>query len=132
MTTQAYDTRGPSGWTEFVAVVMFGVGFFRIISAIAEFSNSRKLSDLTNGLFSNHLWGWAVWDLLVAAAAILGGLSLLDGRGFGRVLGYIFGVLVIVQSFAIIQYAPWYGAGMIALGVLVVYGVAHTPHEATS
>jgi hypothetical protein len=24
MSTQAYDTRGPSGWTEFVAVVMFG------------------------------------------------------------------------------------------------------------
>ena len=127
MTTQAYDTRGPSGWTEFVAVVMFGVGFFRIISAIAEFSNSRKLNDLTNGLFSNHLWGWAVWDLLIAAAAILGGLSLLGGGGFGRVLGYVFGVLVIVQSFAIIQYAPWYGAAMIALGALVVYGVANTP-----
>jgi hypothetical protein len=111
---------------------MFGVGFFRIISAIAEFSNSRKLNDLTNGLFSNHLWGWAVWDLLVAAAAILGGLSLLGGGGFGRVLGYIFGVLVIVQSFAIIQYAPWYAAAMIALGVLVIYGVAHTPRAVES
>jgi hypothetical protein len=44
MTTQAYEARGQSGWTEFVAVVMFGVGFFRIISAIAEFSNSRKLN----------------------------------------------------------------------------------------
>jgi hypothetical protein len=51
MTTQAYDARGQSGWTEFVAVVMFGVGFFRIISATAEFSNSRKLNDL----ISNHL-----------------------------------------------------------------------------
>jgi hypothetical protein len=129
MTTQAYDTPGPSGWTEFVAVVMFGVGFFRIISAIAEFSNSRKLNDLTNGLFSNHLWGWAVWDLLVAAAAILGGISLLGGNGFGRVLAYIFGVLVIVQSFAIIQLAPWYGAGMIALGVLVIYGAALSRRE---
>jgi hypothetical protein len=129
MSTQAYDDRGVSGWTEFVAVVMFAVGFFRVISAITYFSNSHKLNDLTNGLFSSHLWAWGVWDLLVAAAAILGGLSLLGGGGFGRVLGYVFGVLLVVESLAIIGIAPWLGAALIALGVLVIYGVAQTPRE---
>jgi hypothetical protein len=33
---------------------------------------------------------------------------------------------VIVQSFLIISWAPWFGAGMIALAVLVIYALAVT------
>jgi len=128
---QAYDDRG-SGWVEFAAVVLFAVGFFRIITAIAYFSKSNKINDLSAGLFSNHFWAWGVWDLIIAALAIVGGLSLLGGGGFGRVIGYIWGILVIVQSFVIIGYAPWYAALAITLGVLVIYGLASSPRQASS
>jgi len=64
--------------------------------------------------------------------AIFAGLSLLGGGGFGRVIGYIFGVLVIVQGFTVINIAPWYGALAILLGVLVVYGLARTPKGVTT
>jgi hypothetical protein len=128
MATETYD-RG-SGWIAFAAIVLFSVGFFRIISAIAYFANSAKINNLTNGLFSSHLWAWGLWDLLIAGVAILGGMSLLAGGGFGRVIGYIWGVLVIVQSFAVITYAPWYGALSLALACLVVYGLAASPREA--
>ncbi len=117
----------PSGWIEFAAVVLFAIGFFRIISAIAYFANSYKINNLTNGLFSSHNWAWGVWDLVVAALAIIAGLSVLAGGGFGRVFGYIAGVLVIVQGFAVINLAPWYGATAIVVGVLVVYGLAASP-----
>jgi len=116
-----------SGWLEFAAVVLFAIGFFRIISAITYFSNSYKLNNLTNGLFASHNWAWGLWDLLIAAAAIFGGMSLFANGGFGRVIGYIAGVLVIVQGFAVINIAPWYGAAAIVVGVLVVYGLAATP-----
>ena len=95
-----------SGWLEFAAVVMFAVGFFRIITAIGYFSNSHKINDLSNGLFSSHLWAWGVWDLLIAAAAFFGGLSILGGGAFGRVVGYIWAVLVIVEAFTIIGISP--------------------------
>lgn len=131
MSAQEYDERpAGSGWAEFAAIVMFAVGFFRIISAIAYFADSHKLNDLTNGLFSSHTWAWGLWDLLIAAVAILAGLSILAGGGFGRVIGYIFGVLVIVQGFVVIGIAPWYAAFAITLGVLVVYGLARSPREA--
>ncbi len=129
MSTYASDERG-SGWLEFAAIVMFAVGFFRIISAIADFANSYKLNNLTNGLFSSHTWAWGLWDLLIAALALLAGSSILAGGGFGRVFGYIFGVLVIVQGFAVIGLAPWYAAFSIILGTLVVYGLASSPREA--
>ena len=130
MSTQAYEA-DRSGWLEFAGIVLLSVGFFRIISAIGYFANSHKINDLSNGLFSSHLWAWGVWDLLIACLAIFGGISLFSGGGFGRVVGYIWGVLVIVQAFVTVTYAPWYSAFAIALGVLVVYGLATSPSEAT-
>jgi hypothetical protein len=133
MTTQEFEERPMgSGWIEFTAVVMFAVSFFRIISAIAYFADSHKIDDLTSGLFSSHTWAWGVWDLIIAAVAILAGLSLLAGGSFGRVIGYVWGVLVIVQGFVVIGLAPWYAAFAITLGVLVVYGLARTPRKVGS
>ena len=133
MSTQTYadseSADSGSGWMGFAAIVMFSVGFFRIISAIGYFADSVKINNLTNGLFSGHTWGWGLWDLLIATAAILAGLSLLAGGGFGRVVGYIWAVLVIVQSFTIIGIAPWYAAFSITLAVLVIYGLASSPRE---
>lgn len=129
MSTQAYDDRD-SGWAGFAAIVMFSVGFFRIISAISYFANSAKINNLTNGLFSGHTWGWGVWDLLIASLAILAGISILGGGGYGRVFGYIWAVLVIVQAFVVISIAPWYAALAITLASLVIYGLARSPREA--
>ena len=126
MSTQEMEPQ-KSGWLEFAAVVLFAIGFFRIISAITYFANSYKLNNFTNGLFSGHNWAWGVWDLLIAAAAIIAGMSVLAGREFGRVFGYIAGVLVIVHGFTVINLAPWYGATAIVVGVLVIYGLAATP-----
>jgi hypothetical protein len=133
MATQAYGDRtyggGRSGWLTFAAVVMLSVGFYRIIEGITYFANSHKLNDLTNGLFSDHLWAWGIWDLLIAAAAIFAGLSLMSGGRFGRWIGYIWGVLVIVQAFTVVNLAPWYSLSMIALAGFVIYGLASQPRE---
>jgi hypothetical protein len=129
MSTQDYDDRS-SGWAGFAAIVLFAVGFFRIISAISYFANSAKINNLTNGLFSSHTWGWGLWDLLIALLAILAAMSILAGGGFGRVFGYIWAILVIVQGFAVIGIAPWYAALSIALAMFVIYGIARSPRAA--
>jgi len=131
MSTGSYDERtyagDRSGWLTFAAIVMLSVGFYRIIEAIAYFANSHKLNDLTSGLFSDHLWAWGIWDLLIAAAAIGAGLSLMAGGRFGRWIGYIWAVLVIVQAFTIIDLTPWFSFMMIGLAGFVIYGLASNP-----
>lgn len=118
-----------SGWTMFAAVVLFSVGFLRIISGISYLSDSNKVNDLSLGLFGDSLWAWGIWDLGIAAVALYAGYSLLGGGTFGRVVAYLWAVLVIVNSFLIIGYAPWFAFAMIALAVLVVYGLASSPQE---
>lgn len=114
------------GWLTFAAVVMFSVACLRVISGIAYLADSNKVADVTGGLFGDNLFWWGLWDLGIAALALFAGYSLLAGGGFGRVVGYVWAIFVIVESFLIISFAPWLGAGMIALAVLVVYALSVT------
>ena len=127
MSTQGGYGRG-SGWITFASVLMFAVGFLRIISGISYLSNSHKINNFTLGLFGDNMWAWGIWDLIIAAIALYAGYSLVAGGEFGRVVGYIFGVVVIVNGFLIIGQpnAAWYAAAMITLGALVIYGLAST------
>jgi hypothetical protein len=69
---------------------------------------------------------WGIWDLVIAALAFFAGYSLLSGNTYGRVVGYAWAVVVIIQSFLILSYAPWFGSAAIALAVLVVYALSAT------
>jgi hypothetical protein len=127
MSDVVYEEEAGSGWIQLAAIVMFAVGFFRIIEAIAFFSKSHKLNDLSAGLFSSHVWAWGAWDLCIAALALYAGYSLVTGGAFGRVFTYIWAVFVIVNSFTIINLEPWFAVTMIALAAFVIYGLARTP-----
>jgi hypothetical protein len=122
---QAYASR--TGWIMLAAIVMFSVGVFRVLSGISYLANSHKINDYTAGFFGDNMWAWGLWDLLIAAIAIWAAFSLLSGGEFGRIVAYIWAILVIVNSFLIIGIAPWFAAAMITLAVLVIYGLASTP-----
>ena len=122
---QAYASR--TGWIMLVAVVLFSVAVFRLISGISYLANSHKINDYTAGFFGDNMWAWGIWDLAIAVLAIWAAFSLLGGGEFGRVIAYIWAILVIVNSFLIIGIAPWFGAAMLTLALLVIYGLASTP-----
>jgi hypothetical protein len=109
------------------AIVMFSVGVYRVLSGISYLADSHKINDFTAGFFGDNMWAWGLWDLAIAAIAIWAAFSLLSGGEFGRVIAYLWAILVIVNSFLIIGIAPWFAAAMITLAVLVVYGLASTP-----
>ena len=126
------DLESRRGWVVFAAIVMFSVGFFRIISGISYLANSHKINDFTLGLFGDNMWAWGIWDLGIAIVALWAGYSLLAGGSFGRVVSYIWAVLVIVNSFSIMRWDPWFAFAMIALAVFVIYGLASSPSETTT
>jgi len=131
MTAAAAPRRSGGGWIMFAAVILYAVGFLRIITAISYFANSHRINQFANGLFDTNLWVWGLWDLLIAAAALYGGWSLVNGGEFGRIVAYAWGVLVIVNSFLMFNLDPWYAAASMALGILVIYGVARS-HDWTA
>jgi hypothetical protein len=126
MSTRTVSALERPGWLTFASVVMISVGFLRFISAIAYFADSVRVNDLSDGLFGHQFFLWGLWDLVIAGLAFWGGMSLLGGNTFGRVIGYVWATLVIVQSFLVLAYAPWFGFGSIALAVLVIYALSST------
>jgi hypothetical protein len=127
---QAYASR--TGWIMLTAVVLFSVAVFRLISGISYLANSHKINDYTAGFFGDNMWAWGIWDLAIAVLAIWAAFSLLGGGEFGRVIAYLWAIFTIVNSFLIIGIAPWFGAAMLVLAVLVVYGLASTPLQRAS
>jgi hypothetical protein len=128
LSTQATYYRR-SGWVTFAAVLMFTVGFLRVISAISYFADSHRVNDLSNGLFTSNLWAWGIWDLCIAGLAFIAGLSLLDNRPFGRFVAYVWAIVAMVESFLIIGTAPWYAAGTVLIAILVICGLATSADE---
>jgi hypothetical protein len=126
MTTQAYSALRRPGWLTFAAVVMISVGILRVISALYYFADSSRINDVGTGAFSNHLFLWGLWDLVIAALAIWAGYSLLNGDMFGRVVAYLWAGLVIIEGFLMLGVAPWFSFAAILLAVLVIYAVSVT------
>jgi hypothetical protein len=119
-----YDSLKRPGWLTFTAVLLFAFGAVRVISGISYLADSNKVANLTQGLFGGSVFWWGIWDLVIAALALTGGYSLLSNHEYGRVIGYLFGIFVVVEGFMLLFYAPWYGAFAILIGILVMYALA--------
>ena len=126
MSTEALSGLRRPGWLTFAAIVLISVGCFRIISAIYYFAHSARILNVSGGAFGGHVFLWGLWDLLIAALALGGGYSLLSGNTYGRIIGYAWAVVVIVQSFSLISYAPWYGFSALLLAILVLIALSAT------
>ena len=126
MSTEAFDALKRPGWLTFAAVILISVGIMRIITAISYFGSSHKVSNLSLGLFGDNLWAWGLWDLIIAVLAIWAGFSLLRGDTFGRVIGYAWAGLTLIQSFLILAWAPWFGFLAMAIAVLVMFALSST------
>ena len=126
MSTPNMSTLERPGWLTFAAVVLLSVGILRIITAISYFADSSKVDDLSHGLFGGQLWAWGLWDLMIAVLALWAGWSLLGGNSFGRAIGYVWAGLVLIQSFLILAWAPWFGFLAMAIATLVMFALAST------
>ena len=87
------------GWLTFAAVIMLSVGCLRVLSAIYYFADSARVNDLTRGALGDNLLLWGLWDLAIAVLALWAGWSLLGGSAFGRIVGYLWAGLVIINGF---------------------------------
>ena len=123
---ESFDALKRPGWLTFAAVILISVGILRVITAISYFANSSKVDDLSRGLFGGQLWAWGLWDLIIAVLAIWAGFSLLNGNTFGRAIGYVWAGLVLIQSFLILAWAPWYGFLAMAIATLVMFALSST------
>lgn len=116
-------TRRP-GMVTFAAVMMFLVAGFEALSALLAFAGTGWwVTDAGNLVYANFVL-WGIVDLIIALIAVYAGIDLLRGGPFGLVMGYLFAGLGAIRWLFVIPAAPVLAVVVIALCVMVIYGLA--------
>ncbi len=112
------------GRTAFAAILLIIAGVLNVIYGIAAISEAHFFTDSgTHFVFSSlNTWGWIT--LILAVIELTGGISLLGGNAYGRVIGIVGASLGAIGSLLAISGAyPFWSLGIFALCVIVLHGL---------
>ena len=112
-----------TGRAMFTAFLLLFVGTLNIFYGIGALSNAHVYVGETRLVFGNlHTYGWVL--LILAAIQLTGGVSLLAGNAYGRVIGIIAASLGGLSNLTSIGgNDPWWRLGAFALYVYILYGL---------
>jgi hypothetical protein len=107
----------------FVATLLLIVGTLNIIYGIASISNATAVVGDQRLIFTNlHTYGWTL--IILGVIQLTGGMSLLGGNTYGRVLGIIGAGLGAIDALAAIGGKnPWWSLGVFALCIYILHGL---------
>lgn len=121
--TDDTNVSGWAGWVAFIGILMVLAGFFQgLMGLLAVFNSNFFIVDAGSlVVFNMTTWGWVhlVIGVLLAAA----GFSVLKGHAFGRMVGVILAGLSLIGNLAFLGVSPVWSVVVIALDVLVIYGL---------
>ena len=111
------------GRVAFAAILLLIAGTINIIYGIGAISDANFFVNNNHYVLSSlHTWGWIT--LILGVFQLTGGLSLLGGGTYGRVIGLAAASLGAIGSLLSIggQY-PFWALGIFALCVIVIHGI---------
>jgi hypothetical protein len=106
------------------AILLLIAGVLDVIYGIAAISNAHFFTDEgSHYVFASlNTWGWIT--VIVGAIAITGGLSLLAGNLYGRVVGIVAATLGAISSvLALGGSNPFWSLCVFALCLIVLHGL---------
>lgn len=112
-----------TGRVVFAGTMLLLVGILNVIYGIGSLADAHVLVNDTRFIFTNlNTLGWVL--ILLGILQLIGGLSLLAGNTFGRVIGVIAGTLGAIGALLSIGGAfPWWSLGIFFLCVWIVHGI---------
>jgi hypothetical protein len=112
-----------SGRVVFVGALLLLAGTINLIYGIGAVSDARVLVNDQRFIFSNlHAYGWTL--IILAIIQFTGGLSLLRGNVYGRVIGVIGAGLGALHALVAVGGSdPWWSLGLFVLCLWILYGI---------
>ena len=106
----------------FVAFLLLFVGTLNIIYGIAAVSNAHFFAGTQYPFATLHTWGWIT--IVVGIIQLSGGVSLIGGGGYGRVIGIVAATLGALESLLSIGGRhPWWALGIFVVCLWVLHGL---------
>ena len=116
----AMDEKG-SGWLAFASIMMIIAGIGNFIWGITAIARDELL---INQLLFANLTFWGVVFMIVGVLLIAAGVAVIAKAQWARWFGIIFCALSILFYFMVIWAYPVWSVLVIAIDVLVIYGLA--------
>ena len=112
------------GMLTFAAVMMFVVAGLEALAAIYAFAGNGWWVTYAGNLVYANFFLWGLLDTVIALIALFAGISILRGGALGMVMGFIFAVMGAIRWTFVIPAAPVLAVVVLALCVMVIYGLA--------
>ena len=112
-----------TGRAAFAAILLLIVGVLNVIYGIGALDDANIFTDDTRFILTNlNTLGWVL--IVLGIVQFAGGVSLMGGNTFGRLIGIIGGSLGAIAALLSIGGAyPWWSLGIFALCVYIVHGI---------
>ena len=112
-----------AGRVIFAAMLLLIAGTLNIIYGIGALDDANIFVNDQRFIFSNlNTMGWVL--IILGIVQLIGGLSLMGGQAFGRVIGIIgAGLGAIAAVLSIGGNYPWWSLGIFFLCVYVIHGI---------
>src|SRR3954468_22159383 len=111
------------GRAVFVAILLLIAGTLNVIYGFAAVGDAHFYAGNTQYVFSSlHTWGWIT--VVLGIVQLCGGISLLAGHTFGRVIGLIAASLGAIGALLAVGGAfPFWSLGIFAICVICIHGL---------
>jgi hypothetical protein len=115
-------TRGV-GRVMFAAMLLLFAGVINLVYGIGALDEANVFVGDSRLIFDDlNTLGWML--IVVGVIQLIGGVSLMGGGGFGRVIGIFAGSLgAIAALLSIGSSHPWWSLGVFLLCIYVVHGI---------
>jgi hypothetical protein len=105
-----------------VAFLLLFAGTVNVIYGIAAVSNARFFAATQYPFATLHTWGWIT--IIVGIIQVTGGISLIGGGGYGRIIGIVAATLGAIESLLSIGgQHPWWALGIFVVSLWVLHGL---------
>jgi uncharacterized membrane protein SirB2 len=112
-----------AGRATFAAVLLLIAGTLNIVYGIGALDSANIFANNTRYIFSNlNTMGWVL--IILGVVQLTGGISLMVGNTYGRVIGVVGASLgAIAALFSIGGQNPWWSLAIFALCIYIIQGL---------
>jgi len=113
-----------SGWSLFAAVIMITVGIFSALDGLAAIIKKEFFVVVRSYAFKLDVTAWGWIHLVLGVLLVVTGYFVLQGADWARGVGIGLASLSAIANFVSLPYYPLWAVLIIALDILVIWGLS--------